>query len=172
MEYHSGAIFHASDTLLERFDSAQRRFLQEIDVSPEAVFIEHNFAPPRLRRNIGMLGFLHKRVLGLSHQLSSDFSLFMQMCSVLCDRGNITNNCTIIFWTCNNNILCIVVPCLAWFIFTIAYHNTWLISRPFHCSKSILPLKRVSYAKMGTHHGLIPSLVACKSCTYAFFYAV
>ena len=67
MEYHSGAIFHASDTLLERFDSAQRGFLQEIDVTPEAAFIEHNFAPPRLRRNIGMLRFLHKRVLGLSH---------------------------------------------------------------------------------------------------------
>ena len=55
MEYHSGAIFHASDTLLERFDSAQRGFLQEIDVSLDAAFIEHNFAPPRLRRNIGML---------------------------------------------------------------------------------------------------------------------
>ena len=26
--------------------------------------------------------------------------------------------------------------------------------------------------EMGTHRGLIPSLVACKSCTYAFFYAV
>ena len=67
MEYHSGAIFHASDTLLERFDSAQRGFLQEIDVNPEAAFIEHNFAPPRLRRNIGMLSFLHNSVLGLSH---------------------------------------------------------------------------------------------------------
>ena len=67
MEYHSGAIFHASDTLLERLDSAQRGFLQEIGMSPEIAFVEHNFAPPRLRRNIGMLGFLHKRVLGLSH---------------------------------------------------------------------------------------------------------
>ena len=64
MEYHSGAIFHASDTLLERLDSAQRGFLQEIGMSPEIAFVEHNFAPPRLRRNIGMLGFLHKRVLG------------------------------------------------------------------------------------------------------------
>ena len=67
MEYHSGAIFHASDTLFERLDSAQRGFLQEIEMSPEIAFVEHNFAPPRLRRNIGMLGFLHKRVLGLSH---------------------------------------------------------------------------------------------------------
>ena len=67
MEYHSGAIFHASDTLLERFDSAQCGFLQEIEVTPETSFLEHNFAPPRLRRNIGMLGFLYKRVLGKSH---------------------------------------------------------------------------------------------------------
>ena len=67
MEYHSGAIFHASDSLLERLDSAQRGFLQEIDVSPELAFLEHNVAPPKLRRNIGMLGFLHKRVLGKSH---------------------------------------------------------------------------------------------------------
>ena len=36
-------------------------------MNPEPAFIEHNFAPPRLRRNIGILGFLHKRVLGLSH---------------------------------------------------------------------------------------------------------
>ena len=90
------------------------------------------------------------------------------MFSVLCEQGSITNNCTIISWTCNNNNLCIAAPCLAWSIFTTAYHNTWLISRPFLCSRSILPLKRVSYAKMETHHGLIPSLVACKSCTYAF----
>ena len=48
MEYHSGAIFHASDSLLERLDSAQRGFLQEIDVSPELAFLELNFAPPKL----------------------------------------------------------------------------------------------------------------------------
>ena len=30
-------------------------------------FIEHNFAPPSLRRAIGILGFLHKRSLGCCH---------------------------------------------------------------------------------------------------------
>ena len=30
-------------------------------------FIEHNFAPPSLRRRIGLLGLLHKRVLGKCH---------------------------------------------------------------------------------------------------------
>ena len=30
-------------------------------------FVEHNFAPPLLRRDIGILGLLHKRVLGKAH---------------------------------------------------------------------------------------------------------
>ena len=29
--------------------------------------MEFNFAPPKLRRNIAILGLLHKRVLGLCH---------------------------------------------------------------------------------------------------------
>ena len=48
-------------------DSAQQGFLQEIDVSPEVAFLEHNFAPPKLKQNIGMLGFLHKSFLGKQH---------------------------------------------------------------------------------------------------------
>ena len=30
-------------------------------------FLEYNFAPPTLRRNIGVLGLIHKRVLGNAH---------------------------------------------------------------------------------------------------------
>ena len=36
-------------------------------MTEELAFLNYNFASPILRRNIGMLGFLHKRVLGLSH---------------------------------------------------------------------------------------------------------
>ena len=48
---------------------AQRHFLHELDVTPEQAFIDHNFAPPNLRRDIGILGLLHKRVLGISHPI-------------------------------------------------------------------------------------------------------
>ena len=30
-------------------------------------FISFDFAPPSLRRDIGILGLLHERILGLSH---------------------------------------------------------------------------------------------------------
>ena len=32
-------------------------------------FLDHNFASPTLRRNIGILGMLHKRTLGMCHPM-------------------------------------------------------------------------------------------------------
>jgi hypothetical protein len=67
MEVHVGGIFHATSTRLDKIDHEQDRFLRELGISAENTFEEFNFAPPRLRRNIGILGLLHKRVLGLCH---------------------------------------------------------------------------------------------------------
>jgi hypothetical protein len=67
MEMHSGGFFHAATSLLEKFDHAQNRFLRELGISPSQALLEFNFAPPSLRRNIGVLGLLHKRVLGKAH---------------------------------------------------------------------------------------------------------
>jgi hypothetical protein len=67
MEAHMGGIFHATSTRLDKIDHEQDRFLRELGISAEDAFEEFNFAPPRLRRNIGILGLLHKRVLGLCH---------------------------------------------------------------------------------------------------------
>ena len=67
VEANNGGYFHASTSLLAKFDHAQNRFLHELGFTREQAFLEHNFAPPSLRRNIGVLGLLHKRVLGKSH---------------------------------------------------------------------------------------------------------
>ena len=64
IETNMGGYFHAASSLLDRIDGAQNRFLHELDVTPATAFLEFNFAPPSLRRNIGILGLLHKRVLG------------------------------------------------------------------------------------------------------------
>ena len=74
MEAHSGGIFHAASTLLQKIDHVQSRFLRELDLSPECAFLELNFAPPSLRRRIAILGLMHKRVLGKCHP-SFDFLL-------------------------------------------------------------------------------------------------
>ena len=67
MEMHSGGIFHVVSSLLSKIDHAQNRFLRALGISPAQAFLDFNFAPPSLRRNIGVLGLLHKRVLGKCH---------------------------------------------------------------------------------------------------------
>ena len=67
MEAHSGGIFHACTSQLDRLDSCQRHFVQELGLTEATAFTEHNFAPPVLRRNIGILGLIHKRVIGQCH---------------------------------------------------------------------------------------------------------
>ena len=67
METHSGGIFHAATSILDQLDNSQKHFLDELGVSQETAFKDHNFAPPILRRNIAVLGMIHKRTLGLCH---------------------------------------------------------------------------------------------------------
>ena len=67
IEANMGGYFHAAASLLEKVDHAQNRFLRELGLSPADAFLGHAFAPPSLRRNIGILGLLHKRVLGKCH---------------------------------------------------------------------------------------------------------
>ena len=48
-------------------DRIQRWFLHELGLTDTEAFLEHNVAPPSLRRTIGVLGFLHKAQLGSVH---------------------------------------------------------------------------------------------------------
>ena len=66
-EHHNGAIYHAAASVIARLDRLQQSFLIELRITPEMAFIDSNFAPSELRRDIGMLGFLHKRVLNQCH---------------------------------------------------------------------------------------------------------
>ena len=69
IEMHSGAYFHAATSLLDKIGQVQRSFLHKLGVSEEHAFLNHNFAPTILRRNIAILGLLHKRVLGKCHPM-------------------------------------------------------------------------------------------------------
>ena len=78
MECHNGGIFHACSSLLEKLDAIHFKFLRDIGSDHANAFLEFNFAPPTLRRNISILGLLHKRVLGLSHPM---FQTLLPFCS-------------------------------------------------------------------------------------------
>ena len=67
IEAHNGGYFHATSSLLDKIEHAQSRFLRELEVSPEQAFLDFNFAPPRIRRNIAVLGLSHTRVIGKCH---------------------------------------------------------------------------------------------------------
>jgi len=73
IEYHNGVLQHACDSDLRRIDSMQREFVQEMHLTEESAFINYNFVVPSLRREIDLLGFLHKRVLGLCHAAIIEF---------------------------------------------------------------------------------------------------
>ena len=63
LEYHNGALILAALSETSRIDSMQRGFLQELNLNGEEALINFNFVPLNLRRKIGLLGFIHKRIL-------------------------------------------------------------------------------------------------------------
>ena len=67
LEYSNGAIIVAKVADRRRLDKAQRGFLYRLGCNDTQAFVDCNFAPPSLRRAIGILGFLHKRTLGKCH---------------------------------------------------------------------------------------------------------
>lgn len=60
LESFNACIFHASTTLLAKLDCVQNRFILELGLTQESAALRHNLLPLHTRRNIGMLGFLHK----------------------------------------------------------------------------------------------------------------
>ena len=66
-EYHDGALLIAGHIKLRKLDKMQRGFLYELALNDKYAFLHFNFAPPSLRRAIGILGFLHNRILGKCH---------------------------------------------------------------------------------------------------------
>ena len=68
LEFSSVAIFHAADSHLDELDALQRRFLHALNLSDGDAFLQYNLAPLRLRRDIAVLGFLHRIQLGEVHE--------------------------------------------------------------------------------------------------------
>ena len=63
-EYRTAAIYHSCVSNLEAVDRIQRSFLNEIGVDEFTAFMSFNLAPLSLRRDIAMLGLIHRTVLG------------------------------------------------------------------------------------------------------------
>ena len=64
LEAASPACAHAAPSVLKPIDDVQIKFLEQIGVSDEQALLEHCLAPLAMRREIGLLGLLHKVALG------------------------------------------------------------------------------------------------------------
>ena len=54
---------HAAPSVLGAIDRVQRRFLREVGLRDEQALLDFNLAPLRCRRDIAMLGLLHRVAL-------------------------------------------------------------------------------------------------------------
>ena len=64
LEYRTPALYHATRDVLERLDNVQSRFLRDAGIDDTAALLEFNLAPLETRRDIAMLGVIHRTVLG------------------------------------------------------------------------------------------------------------
>ena len=64
IEYRTPAIYHAARVDLQKVDQIQERFLRSIGMTAEDALMKFNLAPLRMRRDIAMLGMLHRSALG------------------------------------------------------------------------------------------------------------
>ena len=60
------ALYHAAPSILARIDRVQERFLKEIGVTQKEAIKDYRLAPLSNRRDMGMLGALHKINLDLA----------------------------------------------------------------------------------------------------------
>ena len=64
LEYRTPAIYHATRAVLQRLDAVQSKFLRDAGVDELTAIAEFHLAPLAVRRDIAMLGLIHRTMLG------------------------------------------------------------------------------------------------------------
>ena len=63
LEYRTPALYHATETVLQPLNSLQDRFLRQAGLSTLEALMEFNLAPLTTRRDVAMLGLIHRAAL-------------------------------------------------------------------------------------------------------------
>ena len=79
IEARTAGIYHLPSFFLTPIDNIQRRFLEAVDIDPIRALLDFNLAPLCTRRDVSMLGFLHRFALGLA---PAEFGQFIKRKSV------------------------------------------------------------------------------------------
>ena len=73
LEYRTPAVYHATRAVLQRLDAVQNKFLKDIGVDEVTALAEFHLAPLNVRRDIAMLGLIHRTMLGKGPPQFADF---------------------------------------------------------------------------------------------------
>ena len=64
IEYRTPAVYHATREFLERLDRIQSNFLHDVGINEVTALMAFNLAPLATRRDIAILGVIHRTVIG------------------------------------------------------------------------------------------------------------
>ena len=64
LEFPTAAIYHTTQTNLQKLDRVQKRFLRTVGLTAEDAFLKYRLAPLQTRRDLAALGLIHRTVLG------------------------------------------------------------------------------------------------------------
>ena len=66
IEFATPAVYHAHSFLLQSLDKVQEALLDALDLTPPAALHDFRLAPLESRRDMAMLGLIHRSVLGIA----------------------------------------------------------------------------------------------------------
>ena len=73
IEYRTAGIFHASDSVLAPLNNVLKNLLRDINMSELDALVHFHLAPLNTRRDIAVLGAVHRAVLGRGPEELKDF---------------------------------------------------------------------------------------------------
>ena len=73
LEYRTPAIYHATRVVISRLDAVQNRFLRDVGVDDVTALVNFHLAPLPTRRDIAMLGLIHRTILGKGPSQFTEF---------------------------------------------------------------------------------------------------
>ena len=78
IEYRTATIYHCAENLLHQLDAVQQRVCNAVNVTSEEALLSYNLAPLIARRDMAMLGLIHRTVIGLGPEQFKKYFVIMQ----------------------------------------------------------------------------------------------
>ncbi len=104
IEYRTPGVHFACTSVLNELDDVQSRFLRKIDVTEEAAFVHFHLAPLNVRRDIGILGVIHRAAMRAGPPQLWKFFRRDTGTPIRLRRGNRRHDVQLVEWPSGRNL--------------------------------------------------------------------